>query len=609
VGGTKLDELRRRIVAIRRERDIATNERDCALARVHELEDQVEALQHQLAEMTKLSELQKADLDRFRTAIEAAQPNRPERVPANDLQLAFARVLETFGLPSAANDRAEATGDVSHEPPGAASEDAPLAGGGADGKGTKRRHSHGRRPLDLSKLPVDTIEIDPEEVKAAGGAGFQRIGAEISERVAFKRGGYVRLRIVRGKWVAIVDDDATTVDPDALASVDEAVPAVRIAALPESVWPNMMADPSAITQIIVSKYDDCLPLHRQERITSRHGFVVPRSTQCGWLGAAYSVTYRIVDAMFTEAKATAFCIATDATGVRVRLARDEHAEIAKQDAAAECASWHVFVFIADRDHVVFRYSPEHTGPAIASMLDGFQGHLLADAAPIFDVLFKDGNIVEHACWFHARRYWWRALESDRERALEPLAIISKLFDVERECKDIPMPARTQVRAARAGPILDLLDRWIDRHRDQVDPRGPLDKAITYYDNQHDALRAFLTDGRIRLDNSISEQQLRHVVLGRHNWNYFANETGLRWYTAFRSLIASCALHGLNSQLYLEQVLRLAPHWPVTRMLELAPKYWASTRQNLDARQRTIITCPWDLTGEPRDNVPAAEPAA
>ena len=93
---------------------------------------------------------------------------------------------------------------------------------------------------------------------------------------------------------------------------------------------------------------------------------------------------------------------------------------------------------------------------------------------------------------------------------------------------------------------------------------------------------------------------RNVVLGINNWTFFANETGLKWYTTFRSLIASCRLHGLNPQDYLEQLLRLGPHWPVTRMIELAPKYWAKTIAGLDAQQRAILMRPW----EPSDAVSA-----
>jgi transposase len=88
--------------------------------------------------------------------------------------------------------------------------------------------------------------------------------------------------------------------------------------------------------------------------------------------------------------------------------------------------------------------------------------------------------------------------------------------------------------------------------------------------------------------------LRAPVLGRANWAAFENETGLKLYSTYRSLIASCALHGLNPERYLEQVLRLVPHWSTGRVIELAPKYWTQTVAGLDAERRTIITAPWEL---------------
>jgi hypothetical protein len=104
-------------------------------------------------------------------------------------------------------------------------------------------------------------------------------------------------------------------------------------------------------------------------------------------------------------------------------------------------------------------------------------------------------------------------------------------------------------------------------------------------NQRTALHRFVEDGRLAIDNGVSERELGNLALGRHNWGSFANETGLQWYTVFRSLIASSALHDVNAQECIEMVLRFAPHWPVTRMLERAPKYWAKTVDGLDAEKR------------------------
>jgi transposase len=554
--------------------DVLRAELDVAHHRIAELTAQAEKLRGELREALKLVDLQKADLDRLREEQERSRPNRPERAPESEMQLAFERVVATFGDGTPANDAPAA------EQPNRSGDAATPASSDntqkpSDNKPPKRRDPHGRRRLDLACLPVETIEIDPDEVRAAGGEGFKHIDDEIAERIAFKPAQYIRLRIVRRKYAPIAEGSA------AAAPIDAPSPPVLVAPLPDNIWPRTMADPSAIAHVIVSKYDDVLPLHRQERISQRNGFILPRSTQCGWLGAGYDVCYRVVDAMFAEAKARAFCIATDATSAPVR-------------APGACVNWTIYVLIADRDHVVFRYADENTSAVVAEMLKGFRGHLLADAAPVYDVLYRGGDVIEHVCWFHCRRYFFRALESERVPAMEALAIIGKLFEADRGCRDIAMPARTEARAAATKPVLALFDRWVDSHRDRVDPGGRLEKAIGYYDNQREALHRFLSDGRIRLDNNISEAQLRNVVLGINNWTFFANETGLKWYTTFRSLIASCRLHGLNPQDYLEQLLRLGPHWPVTRMIELAPKHWQKTIAGLDPQQRAILMRPWEM---------------
>jgi len=558
--------------------------------RVTELETECALLRAELDETLTLSELQQKDLERYKQAYEAGRPNHPERVPRDELQLAFEHVLDALGPSQAVNDvRAQdeassSENDAPDRPP----------------RGRKRRHRHGRRKIrDLEHLEKVEVNIQPPEVIAAEGKGFKWIGDEVATRVARRPASYVQMIIRRGKYVRIDQGDEENSDPSVTISCSEDIDSspVIVAPLPDSVWPNFMADASAIAHVIVSKYDDILPLHRQERISARDGFALPRSTQCGWLAKAHEVTYRIVDAMFEDAKAHAFCIATDATGAPVR-------------APSKCESWDVFVFLADCDHVVFRHVQQKaTSDKMKDLLAGFRGHLLADALSIYDALYESGDIIENACWYHCRRNFYRALETEKALALEPLALISKLFEVNRTCSAAPdTTERTAERARRAKPLLELLDKWVEIHRGKVDPRGPLDKAIGYYENQRVALHRFIEDCRIRLSNNLSEQQLRNLAQGRDNWNFFANETGVRWYTTFRSLIASCRLHELNCATYLEEILRLAPHWPVTRVLDLAPKYWTETRKALDARQRAIITRPWEFPGRAPFQTPTSSRA-
>ena len=572
-----------------------------------DLERRVAELEAQLAEMSKLCELQQADLERYKKAYEASRPNHPERAPREQLQLAFERVLETFQIQAPANDAADADDSIADAP----GEDAP-ANSGRDTK-TKRRHRHGRRNLQLVNLPVVEQRLQPQEVIAAGGVGFELIGEEVSERIARRPAEWVRLRTVRLKYAQRAtgsgqglkdgDDADSSTEGTGWDDSDEASePDTRIlmAPLPANLWPNVMADTSAIAHIIISKYDDLLPLNRQQNISARDGFMVPKSTQCGWLKEADALCAPVVDAMLDDSRKRAFVIATDATSAPVlppRLDAQAKAEARRLWPVEKrtCESWHIFVFIADRDHVVFRYDREHNGKVFEKLLDGYHGHLLADAASVFDVLYRDHGMTEHGCWFHCRRPFYRALETDQQRALEALSLIGKLFEVNRELRaqKLDLATFTKLRAERAGPILHLLDKWVELNRGRVDPRSPLEAAITYYTNQRDALHRFLEDGRIRLDNNESEGALRKLIVGLSNWVFFANETGIRWYTTFRSLIASCMLHRLNPEVYLEQLLRIVPHWPKHRVLELAPKYWTRTVAGLDAQWRAILERPWE----------------
>jgi len=563
-----------------------------AQSRITELEAELSALRELLEEKRATAALLEADLKRYRYAYNVGQPNCPERVPKDQLQLAFERVLECI---PPANDVPEV------EPSDAAAPS--LTGANSTGgvsphqpadkpKRTPRKRGHGRRNLDLSNLPVETARRDPPEV-IANPEAFDKVGEETSSRIGFRPASYVRLVLIRTKWVPAASQDvaskANAVNVDADDAAHSAAPSktttVLVAPLPPSVLPHVMADPSAISNIIVSKYDDVLPLHRQERISARHGFTLPRSTQCGWLAVAFTLLYRIVAAMFEESKAHAFCIATDATGAPVQK-------------AGGCRRWHVFTFIADNGHIVFRWVNEHSGKAISALLSGFRGHLLSDAAPIYNVLYRECGIVAVFCWAHVRRMFWRALPTDKDLATEALSIISKLFEVERQCALIAMPERTRVRAERARPLLELFDAWIALHKGREDVGAPLQSAIGYYVNQRDGLRRFLEDGRLPIHNNGSEGQLRNLGMGRDNWKYFLNRTGLDWYTTFRSLIASCHLHGINPQTYLEEVLRLAPHWPATQTLRLSPKYWSQTRAALSTEQLECLRSPWASSAAP-----------
>ena len=98
------------------------------------------------------------------------------------------------------------------------------------------------------------------------------------------------------------------------------------------------------------------------------------------------------------------------------------------------------------------------------------------------------------------------------------------------------------------------------------------------------MRRVLDDPNLPLDNTRAERALRKIVVGRKNWMFYGSDTHAEAAAAIFTIIASCRLHALDPHQYLDDVLRLLPYWPKDRYLELAPKYWAATRDRLNPKQ-------------------------
>lgn len=521
-----------------------------ANARVLELIAAADALKVQLSETVKLNELQAADLARYKKLIDAQPtPHQPERVAQDRLQLVFDGMAEAQPLATVLDD-AKAAADAA-----AMSEPQPKPKPSGRGR---------RQGLDVSKLRVVEERIVPPEVEAVGGKGWRELAPEISTRVAKRHAELVLMRVTHTRWVRV--DEETGAAQFAVASV------------PDWAQPSMKADASLVASVVVQKYGISQPLHRQETLSKWQGRHVPRSSMADWCAFGHRTLSPIVDAMHAEALRDSFTIATDATSAPVRV-------------AGGTVNWHMFVFVSDVGHITFRHARHHDSVAIQSMLKGFSSHLLADASSIYDALSQLG-VSLLACWVHARRYFWKAISTESGPALEAMALIDRLFAVDAQSKRVPRAQRGDFRSKHARPVLDAFEAWVARVSPTAEAGSRLRAALTYYENQRAALRRFLDDGRLEIHNNLSERQLRALVMGRNNWLHFETKTGVAWYATFRSLIASCVLQQLNPLEYVEDVLRLARHWPPERMIELSPKYWTATRAALDARLRRALEPPW-----------------
>ncbi len=415
----------------------------------------------------------------------------------------------------------------------------------------------GRKPLPET-LPRVDVEMLPPEVQQRGTDAFVRIGEDVTETVERRPASLVVVSVRKPKFVP-KGRDAT-----AETTVLQAPP-------PELPFDRSLAGPGLLADTIVRRWQDHLPLHRLERIYGREGLELARSTICGWHEALGGLVKPLVEAMWADARGAPY-LCTDATGVLVQ-------------AREKCRRGHFWVVIAPERHVLFRYTAKHNGAAVDGLLEGYEGYLVADAHAVFDHLYKRGTLIEVACWAHARRYWWKALETDPERARQALAYIGGLFRVERAAASAPPEARLAARRAESKAIVDGFFTWCEAEAKQVLDETPTAKAIGYALNQRVALQRFLDDGRLPIHNNGSERALRREAVGRKNWLFVGTDDAAEINAAFVSLLACCQLHDIEPWTYLRDLFCLLPSWPVRRVLELAPLNWKKTLQDADTQQR------------------------
>jgi transposase len=545
-----------------------------AEARIAQLEAELAAaLSRAASESARVAELERerdslrASHERLRLELELLKLRmfvaKAERVDTTQLKLEFAEKLHAL-------DTVAGTLGM-----GVAGEEVP-ADVASDGSGRKRkRKSKGRR--DLKGLPLEErrVEIaDPVLDRLVEEGKAERIGHETSYKLSWQRGGMRRLAIARVKYRTVAVDEHG--DRELCTAMTPA----------ELIW-RCLAAPSLLAHLLIEKYCDGLPFFRIEQRFSRDGVSLDRGTMSRWaedIGATLGAS--IVEAMRAEALRTAFCIATDATGIAVQPIQSE-----EKPGRQACRRGHFFVQIADRDAIFFEYTARETSAAVGELFKGFSGYIQADAKSVYDALFEepedkppDGDVDvcrEVACWSHARRGLWEATVARSAVAREGLARICRIFELDAAWAGHSPEDRKRLRDGFLRPHVDAFFAWVKVEHDAVkEQRGLLRSALGYLVRQKDALCRFFDDGRLELTNNRSERALRNIAVGRKAWLFCGSDDHAQSAGQLFTLIATARLHRLDPEAYLRDVIRVLPHWPKERYLELAPKFWAATRARL-----------------------------
>ena len=338
------------------------------------------------------------------------------------------------------------------------------------------------------------------------------------------------------------------------------------AAKPAQPIEKGLAGPGLLAAMVVGKFGDHLPAYRLEDILSRHGVEIRRNTIYDWLAAVADLVTPLVELM-KERVVHSKVIHTDDTQVKL---------IDKSLSSTRLARF--WAYLGDLHHPYtvydFTQSRERAGPE--GFLQGFKGYLQADAYGGYDGIYVEsrGAIQEVACWAHCRRYWWKAREHDPARAHHVLAVIGRLYEIERAATAPDGDGRdakrlATLRAEHATPLLDELKQWLDE--EQFLPKSQIGRAATYTRNQWDALTRYVDDGDLSIDNNAAERAMKSVAIGRKNWLFVGSPRAGSRAAKLMSLIASCKTNRVEPWAYLRDVLTRLPLG--TEPSEFLPDRW------------------------------------
>jgi hypothetical protein len=143
-------------------------------------------------------------------------------------------------------------------------------------------------------------------------------------------------------------------------------------------------------------------------------------------------------------------------------------------------------------------------------------------------------------------------------AHQMVALIRKLYQIERNAKESSPAARKALRQEQAKPILDKIKQWLDQKVTRVLPKSPLGTAIAYTLKLWPKLTTYLEDGHIAIDNNRAENAIRPFVIGRKAWLFSGSPRGAQASATLYTLVETAKANDLEPWAYLNYLFERLP---------------------------------------------------
>ena len=432
-----------------------------------------------------------------------------------------------------------------------------------------------RPPRIPEHLPVVTEVLDPPEV-VLNPERFRRIGEEVREQLHFKRAEFIRIQLVRGKYVPIGDPVAKPI----------------ISKLPPSLQDRCIATPGLIAEVVDNRFVRHLPYYRQEEMFSSMGVNIHRKTLSDWTLLAsdwISIIYREIQ--------------YEHWGAAYRQIDETPIDYLKPG-SGKAQTGYLWTSNIPGGTVLYHWRKGRDGGGITELCgpDPDDGQVIADPAlaKLLRIIQCDGFSAYRAwakdkpwitlmgCHSHMRRKFFEAKDQSPRLVGWILRQIAHLYQIEERLRDGKAgPAlREAVRASQSRMIHRRLKKLIERlaSRKSILPKSLLGKAVSYALKQWANLEVYLGDGRVEICNNLVENAIRPTKLGAKNWLFIGCEGAGQKAAILYTIVENCRRLGINTREYLEDVLTRLPEMKANEAASLIPANWLKARGGKAARK-------------------------
>jgi transposase len=414
-----------------------------------------------------------------------------------------------------------------------------------------------RQPRLPEHLPVVEEKIIPLEVQIAP-EQWRQIGEEVTERLDYTPGRFVRRRLVRPKYVRRDTIDGKPV----------------IAPLPPCLLERSILTAGLLAQVVVSKYCDHLPLYRQEYIyESRYGVTISRQSMSEWVGVAADWLQLIYEEIRGGVMSKGY-VQIDETPIRYLC-----------PGAGRARTGYLWTCHLPGGETVYSWHTSRAASCLQQIVPAdFDGYLQCDGYTGYDAFAatrKDITLV--GCWAHVRRKFYAAHQahasSETTLVLRRLQQLYKAEEELRESRAGP-ELRAKVRGAQSAPLIEELRRalceWKQSRR--FLPQSLMGKAIRYALEQWNWLLAFLSNGELEIDNNLVENAIRPTAIGKKNWLFIGEANAGHRGAIIYTIIESCRRHDIDPYEHLRDVFSRLPSTTNRHVKDLTPAAWAAARR-------------------------------